>query len=72
MSIASIFNSVIGFLPGSPFQRYISAIADVPYLDVVNWFFPIGEIIVIMQAWVFAISLYYLYSVVLRTIHVIS
>lgn len=71
-SAASIFKSIMEFLPGSPFQRYINAIGEVPYLAEINWFIPVGEMIVIAQAWVFAIGLYYLYSIILRTINVIS
>lgn len=69
---ASVFNAIMEFLPGSPFQRYIQAIDEIPYLAEINWFIPVGEMIVIAQAWVFAIGLYYIYSIILRTINVIS
>lgn len=71
-SVSSIFNAIVQFLPGSPFQRYIQAVGELPYLAEINWFIPVGEMIAIAQAWVFAIGLYYVYSVILRTINVIS
>ena len=67
-----LFNWVIQFLPGSPFQAFIAAIPQIPYLAEFNWFFPVGEIISIMEVWLVAVGLYFLYSAVLRFIHLIG
>ena len=36
-------------LPLSPFQPYLSQMAGLPFLGYLNWFFPIGTALKIMQ-----------------------
>lgn len=73
----SIFNSilewlekflhdVLQYLPTSPFKAYLSKISDLPYLEYVNYFIPIPEIIAITEAWIIVVGVYYIYSVALR------
>lgn len=59
-------------LPLSPFSQFIEKFEDMPFLSYLNWFFPVGEAIAILQAWLVAIGLFYLYSIVLRWIKAIS
>lgn len=66
------FNWVLGFLPHSPFQTYIQAAGNIPYLQELNWFIPVPQIIAIGVTWLAAISLYYIYSVILRWIRAIQ
>lgn len=73
MELFSKFAStLVKVLPVSPFQPYITAFSDLPYLGYLNWFLPIGACIKIGEAWLVAIGLFYLYSIILRWIKAIS
>lgn len=73
MEIVEKFLSwVLKLLPMSPFLSFINAMEKLPYLSWVNWFVPIGSIIAIGEAWLVSISLFYLYSIVLRWIKAIE
>lgn len=62
----------IGLLPESPFTVFIQAINNLPYLDVLNWFVPVSEIVAIGQAWLIAVTLFYVASLILRWIKAIE
>lgn len=71
----SISNSLIQVLPLSPFKGIVynlesSEVQEI--LSYLNWFIPINEMINILSAWLAAITLYYLYVVILRWIKVIK
>lgn len=59
-------------LPLSPFQQFIQNFRDLPYLGWLNWFFPVGDCLVVMLAWLGAVGLFYLYSIVMRWLKVIG
>lgn len=59
-------------LPVSPFRPYIEQFASLPYLGVLNWFFPIKEALAVMAAWLTVIATYYTYVVILRWIKVVG
>lgn len=63
---------VLGALPTSPFQAFINACGDLPYLGWLNWFVPVGQMVAVGEAWLVAVGLFYLYSIVLRWIRAIS
>ena len=63
---------ILSFLPLSPFQPYIQMVSNLPYLGYLNWFFPIGDALALMGAWLTVITTYYLYSVILRWLRMIS
>jgi hypothetical protein len=55
------------FLPYSPFQSFISGSywnALVPYLNAINYFVPISEMIVILEAWTVCIAEYWLWELI--------
>lgn len=66
------FSWLLKFLPTSPFQSFISAIPNIPYLAELNWFFPVSECLAVMQLWLTVVALYYLYSVIMRFIGLIA
>lgn len=72
----SIFNQVyvwlLNFLPRSPFQSFINAVNEIPYLSYLNWFFPISECIAVMQGFLAVVAVYYMYQGVMRFIHLIG
>ena len=58
-------------LPLSPFQQFISEIGSFEYLGWLNWFFPVGDCLTVLSAWLTAIGVFYLYSIILRWIKAI-
>lgn len=62
----------ISLLPSSPFTYFINAIQTMPYLGILNWFVPVSTILAIGEAWLSAITVYYLLSIILRFIKAIE
>ena len=63
---------IISLLPLSPFSDYIDKLKQLPYLGYLNYFVPVGTCLKIGAAWLSAIALFYLYSVVARWIKLIE
>ena len=59
-------------LPRSPFRQFLDSFSDIPFLGYLNWFVPIKEILIVMVAWLGAVTLYYLYSIIMRWLKVIG
>lgn len=74
--LTSIFdafaNLLCSVLPLSPFTQYIDQFRSLPYLGWLNWFFPVGDCLVVMAAWLTAVGLFYLYSIVMRWVKMIG
>lgn len=74
-TITSIFNtlwqSIISFLPGSPFRGFVNLVTSVPYLPELNWFVPVSEMIGVLEIWLSAVALYYVYSAIMRFIRLL-
>lgn len=70
--VTQFLSSVLELLPKSPFAQYIDACERLPYLGMLNWFLPVSSMISIGQAWLVSIGLFYICSIVLRWIKVIS
>ena len=60
------------FLPMSPFRRAIDLIGNIPYIEEINWFIPIDDMVLIGMWWLSAISVYYAYMIILRWIKAIE
>lgn len=71
-SFQTLLESILQFLPGSPFRWFISALGEIPYLKNINWFVPISEIINVTQVWLGGILLYYIYMPILKVIKAIN
>ena len=63
---------VLALLPRSPFQSFINAVDSIPYLAQLNWFFPVSECLVVMQAWLTCVAVYYLYQMIMRYANIIG
>lgn len=59
-------------LPVSPFQRYIRAFSNLPYLGYLNWFIPVGTLVKIGVAWLGVIAVFYLYGIIMRWLKMIG
>lgn len=70
--VKTFLSWVLNLLPMSPFTKYIDAVETLPYLSYLNWFIPIGALIAIGQAWLVAVGIFYLYSIILRWIKAIE
>lgn len=74
--VSSIFNNfaeaLANVLPTSPFQEFIQAFSDIPYLGWLNWFVPFRAMLTIFAAWLGAIALFYLYSIAMRWLKMIG
>lgn len=68
----NVYSTVFSLLPNSPFNQIISSISDLPYLAELNWFVPVAEILAVTQIWLTAITVYYVYSAVLRIVGMVS
>lgn len=66
-----LWNTIISFLPGSPFKGFIGLATSIPYLGILNWFVPVSEIIGVMEVWLTAIALFYMYSAIMRFIRLL-
>lgn len=74
-TILDILGNLLSFLfsvfPPSPFRLVLdSTYSD--FLAQINFFIPFYELIVIMEAWLVAIGVFYLYSVIARWVKAIE
>ncbi len=67
----SLWTSIINFLPGSPFKAIIGNLEGVPYMAELNWFVPVHEIVIVVEVWLVAVALYYMYSAIMRFIRLL-
>lgn len=69
-------NAILAFLPDSPFQfllatlRGNSFIANI--LQMVNWFIPVYSWVGVLEGWLVAVGIYYIYQVALRWLKAIE
>lgn len=63
---------LLQLLPLSPFTQFIDQFRNLPFLGYLNWFFPVGDCLKVMAAWLTAVGLFYLYSIVMRWLKVIG
>lgn len=68
----NLFDKILALLPTSPFRNFIDNIPNIPYLSWLNWFFPISEVLIVMSAWLLAVALFYVYSIIMRWIKLIG
>lgn len=59
-------------LPLSPFAQFYEVWTPPEYLGWLNWFFPVGFCLRVLAAWLGAITLFYLYSIIMRWVKVIG
>lgn len=67
-----LLQNLINVLPTSPFAPFLDRFADLPALGWLNWFFPVRGCLQVMAAWLTAVALFYLYSVVARWVKLIG
>lgn len=70
-ALASIAKLAVQILPKSPFA-YIDNSPIAEYISYLNWIIPIEQMISLTGTWLFAITLYYSVSALLRWVKVIE
>ena len=68
----SFADMLMDVLPVSPFRQFLDSFSDLPFLGYLNWFVPVRAMLIILAAWLGAITTYYLYSVIMRWLKVIG
>lgn len=54
-----ILTVVLTLLPSSPLSNFNYLLTNLPYLNFLNWFLPISEMLVILESWLVVVSVYY-------------
>ena len=67
-----LVQNIVQLLPASPFAPFVEQFSSLPYLGYLNWFFPVRACLTVMAAWLTAIALFYVYSVVMRWVKLIG
>lgn len=70
-ALAEIAKLVILILPKSPFS-YINNSPIAEYISYLNWIIPVEQMISLTSTWLFAITVYYSVSALLRWVKVIE
>lgn len=59
-------------LPTSPFRQFIQNMPSSVGFKWLNWLFPVHQCLQVMEAWLIAVGLFYLYSIILRWVKAIG
>ncbi len=70
--VTKFLSKVLAVLPTSPFTAFIDALGHIKYLAWLNYFIPVSTFIGIGEAWLVAIGVFYLYSIIMRWIRMIE
>jgi len=63
--VGAALNFLVTILPASPFQ-FVQGSGFGDIVSKINYFIPVYEFLAIIQAWLLAIAVYYLYSIFAR------
>jgi len=70
--ISYILQAILLLLPDSPFVA-LSKDADIQQvLGWLNWFIPVSQMVAILEVWLVAVALFYVYQMILRFAKVIE
>lgn len=69
--IGEVIGTIIKIFPSSPF-RFVKDSQFSDFISQINFFVPVYDFINVLQAWLVAIGIYYLYSVVARWLKAIE
>ena len=70
-ALGAVLSAVVSVLPKSPFQ-FVENSQFADLLAKINYFIPIYEFISILELWIVAVGVYYLYSIVARWLKMID
>lgn len=67
-----LLSVVLSLLPSSPFVGFNSLVASLPYLSYLNWFIPVSEMMVVFEAWLAVVAVYYGFLYLLNYVGVLK
>lgn len=70
--INGILSKVFFFLPVDPLKDGFDALTDNEWIQMLNWFIPVGEILTYVTIWIAAVGSFYVYQIILRWIKAIG
>lgn len=62
----AMFTLLLAILPDTPFMQFLIQLNELPYLNYLNWFVPVGRCLTVMTAWWTCVVVYYGISWILR------
>lgn len=73
-TLTALALKVINLLPESPFVILdeLSGSEFYEWLQFLNWFIPVNTFVSILEGWLVAVAIYYVYQIVLRWVKVIE
>jgi len=74
--LVELFNGfgskLMDVLPHSPFSQFIKQISMNANIGYINWFIPIHTMLIMLNAWLGAIAIYYAYMIIARWIKLLD
>ena len=70
-ALKGILIAVLSLLPDSPFNLIDNTVIG-QYLNYINWIIPMNQIIAILELWVVAIAIFYVYQAIMRWVKAID
>jgi hypothetical protein len=67
-----LLQGLINLLPHSPFRGVYSLTIDNDLLGFLAWIIPYPQIIAVLQAWLVAITSFYLFQIILRWVKAVE
>lgn len=71
-AIDAVLLSILNLLPDSPFTMLSKSPEIYRILQYLNWFIPISQMVAVVEAWLAAVAVYFIYSIVLRWIKAVE
>lgn len=71
-AVGAVLAILVSFLPGSPFSYIAMSPEIASFISKINFFVPIYEFVSILEAWLIAVSVYYIYSIWARWVKAIE
>lgn len=71
-ALLDLVQTVLSWLPTSPFLSVPTSISSSVGIATLCWFFPVHDALTLMTAWLGAILLFYLASIMLRWVKAIQ
>lgn len=65
-------STILNFLPKSPVKQVLAKVGKPDWLEYLNWFIPVSAILDMLVIFLSAITVYYLYSIILRWVRAID
>ena len=70
--LVKLLGIILSFLPPSPFSGIYELTIDSQLLSALAWIVPFPQILALLQAWIAAITIFYLYQIALRWIKAVG